>query len=171
MQSKPNHNKNRTHDNLQAHSLKKTPPPALLLHPLALLPPPHGPLLPRLQLPQPLHLLEHELEPLLAPHDIEMAPDLGVLARKAVDFVLRETAAETRVQLAGQLVVEFGEEFSFEEEVSGGGELVGDGVEEDFGTVVFVLAGVALFGFDGEEAQAEEVDAVAEEDGFAAWGC
>lgn len=65
-------------------------------------------------------------------------------------------------------VVEFTEELCVEEEIGGGGEFVGYGVEEDFGTVVFVLFGGALFGFYGEETEFEDVDAVAEEDGFSA---
>ena len=65
-------------------------------------------------------------------------------------------------------VVEFTEEFGVEEEVGGRSEFVGDGIEEDFGTVVFILFGGALFAFDGEEAHFENVDAVAEEDGFSA---
>lgn len=85
------------------------------------------------------------LQQILSSHYIQMPLDLRVLACKAVDFVLAEASAEAGVELAGKLVVEFGQEFCIEEEVGGGGEFVGDGVEENFGTVVFVFAGGALF--------------------------
>ena len=98
-----------------------------------------------------------------------MPLDLRILLRKPLNLVLAESPAKAGIQLAGQLVVELAEQFGIEEEVGGSGEFVCDGVEEDFGTVILVLARGALFGFDGEEAQAEDVDAVAEEDCFSAW--
>jgi hypothetical protein len=58
-------------------------------------------------------------------------------------------------------VVEFGEEFSVEEEIGCGGEFVGDGVEEDLGTVVFVCFVGALFGSEGEEAHFYDRGAIA----------
>lgn len=77
-------------------------------------------------------------------------------------------AAEASVEFAGEVVVEFGEEFDIEEEDGGGGKFVGDDVEEDLGAKVFVLLGGALLGADGEEAHFEEVGAVTEEDTIAA---
>lgn len=109
------------------------------------------------------------LQQILASHHIQMPLDLRILLSKPLNLVLGESPAETRVELAGQLVVEFRQEFGVEEEVGGGGEFVGHGIEEDFGTVVFVFAGGALFGFYGEEAQAQDVDTVAEEDCFSTW--
>ena len=108
------------------------------------------------------------LEQILPPHDIQMALDLGILARKAVHLLLTEPAAEPRVELAGELVVEFRQEFCVEEEVGGGGEFVCDGVKEDLRAVVFVGFGGALFGLYGENAEFDDVDTVTEEDCFAA---
>lgn len=42
------------------------------------------------------------------------------------------------------IVVEFREELCVEEEIGGGGQLICDGVEEDFRAVVFILLGCAL---------------------------
>lgn len=109
------------------------------------------------------------LQQILTSHHIQMAFDLRILTRKAVDLVLAEAAAEPRVELAGQLVVEFGQQFGVEEEIGGCGEFGGDSVEEDLRAVVFGGAGAALFGFYGEDAQFKDVDAVAQKDGFAAY--
>jgi len=109
------------------------------------------------------------LEEILTTHDIQMTLDLGILTGKAVDVILAQATAQTGVQFARELVVEFREQLGVEEEVGGGGEFVGDGVEEDFRTVVFMGFSGTLFGFHGENAQSEDVDAVAEEDSFAAW--
>lgn len=97
-----------------------------------------------------------------------MSPDARVLSCKPLDFVVGQVAAEARVEFAGEVVVEFGEEFDIEEEDGGGGKFVGDDVEEDLGAKVFVLLGGALLGADGEEAHFEEVGAVTEEDTIAA---
>jgi hypothetical protein len=37
------------------------------------------------------------LQKFFAPHNVEMAPDFGVLAREALDFGLGEVAAEAEV--------------------------------------------------------------------------
>jgi hypothetical protein len=63
-------------------------------------------------------------------------------------------------------VVEFREQFSVKEEIGRGGKFISDSIEEDFGAVVFVLLCGALFAFYGEEAQFEDVNAVAKEDCF-----
>lgn len=109
------------------------------------------------------------LEEILTTHDIQMTLDLGVLTGKAVDFILAQATPQTGVQFAGELIVEFREQLGVEKKVGGGGKFVGDGVEENLRTVVLVGFGGALFGFHGENAQSEDVDAVAEEDSFAAW--
>ena len=98
-----------------------------------------------------------------------MSADLRILAREAVDVGFGQMAAEPDVEFAREVVVEFGEQLDVEEEDGGGGQLVGDDVEEDFRAVVFVFARGALFGLRGEEAHAEDVGAVAKEDGFSAW--
>ena len=66
-------------------------------------------------------------------------------------------------------VVEFGKQFGVEEEIGGCGELVCDGIEEDFRAVVFVLLVCALLALDGRKAELEDVDTVAEEDCFTAY--
>lgn len=96
-----------------------------------------------------------------------MSPDARVFTREPLDFVVGEVAAEAHVELAGEVIVEFGEEFDVEEEDGGGGEFVGDDVEEDLRAVVFVFLGGALLGADGKEAHFEEVGAVTEEDAVA----
>ena len=97
-----------------------------------------------------------------------MSPDARVLSCKPLDFVVGQVAAEARVEFAGEVVVEFGEEFDVQEEDGSGGEFVGDDVEEDLGAVVFVLFGGTLLRADGEEAHFEEIGAVTEEDAIAA---
>ncbi len=97
-----------------------------------------------------------------------MPADLRILPGEAVDVGFGEVTPEPDVELAREVVVELGEKLDVEEEDGGGGELVGDDVEEDFGAVVFVFALRALFGFRGQEAHAEDVGAVAEEGGFPA---
>jgi len=97
-----------------------------------------------------------------------MPTDLRILSGEAVDVGFGEVTAEPDVELAREVVVEFGEELDVEEEDGGGGELVGHDVEEDFRAVVFALALRALFRFRGQEAHAQDVGAVAEEGGFSA---
>ena len=80
-------------------------PAALPPIPLLLVPPRHHALLARLQLSQPLHLLEHVLKQVLAPHNIEVALDLRVLACESVDFILGKAPPETRVKLAWELAL------------------------------------------------------------------
>lgn len=97
-----------------------------------------------------------------------MPADLRILPGEAVDVGFREMTPEPDVEFTREVVVEFGEKLDVEEEDGRGRELVGDDVEEDFGTVVFVLALGALFRFRSEEAHAEDVSAIPEEDGFSA---
>lgn len=100
-----------------------------------------------------------------------MPANLRILPGEAVDVGFGEMTSEPDVEFSRKVVVEFGEKLDVEEEDGGGGELVGDDVEEDFGTVVFVLSLGALFRFRSEEAHAEDVGAIPEEDGFSAWVC
>lgn len=65
-------------------------------------------------------------------------------------------------------IIEFRQQFSVKEEISGRGEFICYSIQEDFWTVVFVLLVCALLAFDGEETELEDVDAVAEEDCFTA---
>ena len=58
-------------------------------------------------------------------------------------------------------IVEFGKEFGVEEQIGGCGKFVCDGVEEDFGAVVFVLLVGALFRFHGLQPQTDDVRAIA----------
>lgn len=99
-----------------------------------------------------------------------MATHLGVLHREALHLVPGEAAAQPRVQLAREVVVEFREQLDVEEEHGRGGELGRDDVEEDFRAGVLGRwgRGGAGWGFEGGETQGEEGGAVAEEDGFAA---
>lgn len=98
-----------------------------------------------------------------------MLPHLRVLPRETLDLSLAEAAAQAGVELAREVVVELGEELDVEEEDGGGGEFVGDDVEEDLGAVVFGGFGAALFGFEGEESHLEDGGAVAEKDSFSAF--
>jgi hypothetical protein len=65
-------------------------------------------------------------------------------------------------------VIEFAQQLSVQEEISSRGELIGHSIEEDFRAVVFVLLGGALLALDSQKAQFKHVDAVTEEDCFAA---
>jgi hypothetical protein len=65
-------------------------------------------------------------------------------------------------------VIEFAQKLSVQEEISSRGELIGHSIEEDFRAVVLVLLGGALLALDSQKAQFKHVDAVAEEDCFAA---
>lgn len=93
------------------------------------------------QLPDPFDLLQSELQKFLLADDVEMAPDPRVLSGEALDFCIGQVPAKSHVQLAGKVVVEFGEKFDVEEEDRGRGQLVRYYVEEDFGAVVFVFLG------------------------------
>lgn len=97
-----------------------------------------------------------------------MVPDAWVFAGESLDFGVGEVATKTHVELAGEVIVEFGEEFDVEEEDGSGGELVGDNVEKDLRAVVFVLFGGALLGANGEEPHFDKVSPVTEEDALAA---
>jgi hypothetical protein len=65
-------------------------------------------------------------------------------------------------------VIEFAQQLSVQEEISSRGELIGHSIEEDFRAVVLVLLGGALLALDSQKAQFKHVDAVTEEDCFAA---
>jgi hypothetical protein len=51
------------------------------------------PLLSRFKLPQTFHFLEDVFEQIFPANDVEVAADLGVFAREAIDFGLRKAAA------------------------------------------------------------------------------
>jgi len=123
--------------------------------------------LPALELLEALHLVEDELEQLLAPNDLEMAPHLGILLSKPLHLVVRQVAAEAQVQLAREVVVELGQQLHVEEKHRRGRELGRHRVEEDLRAVVLVLEVGALLGLDGQEAHLDNVGAVAQEDGLA----
>lgn len=121
-----------------------------------------------LQLAQALDLLQGQLQQLLLLDDVKVPPDTGVLAGEALHLRVGEVPAESHVQLAGEVVVEFREELHVEEEDGGGGELVRDHVEEDLWAVVFVLLVGALLGANGHESHLDDIGSVTEEDGFPA---
>ena len=98
-----------------------------------------------------------------------MLPHLRVFPRETLDLGVAEATAQAGVELAREIVVELGEELDVEEEDGGGGEFVGDDVEEDLGAMVFGGFGAALFGLEGKEAHLEDGGAVAEKDGFSAF--
>ena len=75
-----------------------------------------------------------------------MSADLRIFPGEALDIRFGEVPAKPDVELAREIVVEFGEQLDVEEEDGGGGEFVGDDVEEDFWAEVFVFLGAALFG-------------------------
>ena len=66
-----------------------------------------------------------------------MLLDFRILSGEAVDFGLAQLSAQPGVELAREVVVEFGEKLDVEEEHGRRGEFVGDDVEEDFWAVVF----------------------------------
>jgi hypothetical protein len=122
------------------------------------------------QLPQGLDLLQREFEGVLLADDVQVFPDARVLAREAFDLGVREVSPQALVELAREVVVEFGKELDVQKEHSGGGKFVGDDVQEYLGTLVFVFQGGALLGPGGEKAHLDDVGAVAEEDSFSACG-
>lgn len=119
-----------------------------------------------LQLSQAFDLLQHHLKHIFALDDIEMFPDLGIFTRKPLNLSLLQMATKPKIQLAWEVVIELGEEFDIKEEHGRGCQLIGNHVEEDFRTVVFVLEIGALLGFDRHETHLDDVRAVPEEDSF-----
>lgn len=71
-------------------------------------------LLPRLQLPQAVHLLEDMFQQLFSLDDVKVPLDLRVLLGETVDGAFVELA-EVLFEHAGELVVEFAEELGIEE--------------------------------------------------------
>lgn len=98
------------------------------------------PSLPPLQPPQPLRLLQHPLEQLLPPHDVQMPPNLRILPREPLKFRLGQSSPQPCIQLSREQVEELCEELGVQEEVCSRGEAIGDGVEEDLGAVKGILA-------------------------------
>ena len=96
-------------------------------------------------LPNTLNLLQSQLQQLLLPDNVQMSADPEVLARKSFDLGLGQLSAQTHVKLARKVVVEFGQELDIQEEDGRRGELVGHHVQKDFGAVVLVGFGGALF--------------------------
>lgn len=116
-----------------------------------------------------LNLRQDQLQQLLPLHQIQMPPDLGILARKAVQPAPgTHVLAQLGLDLSGKPHIKVVQHLDVQEEDGGAGQLGGDGVEEDLRAVVAVFRGAALAGFGGENAQADDVGAVAEEDGFSA---
>lgn len=98
-----------------------------------------------------------------------MSADLGVLLGKLLDLLLGQVAAEAEVQLAGEVVVELGEELDVEEEDRSGGQLGGGGIEEDLGAVVLVLEVGTLLGLDGKQTHLDDVGSVAKKDSLTSY--
>lgn len=124
---------------------------------------------PPIQPVQPLNLGQHELQQLLAANQVQVATDARVLAREAVEAAAEHRLAELGLDLAREAGVKVVEHLDVEEEHRHLRELGGDGVEEHLGAVVLVVERLALPRLDGQHAHVDDVGAVAEEDGFAAW--
>lgn len=103
------------------------------------------------------------LEHLLPLNNIKMFPDLRILPRKPLNIRRRKIATQPLIKLPGEEVIEFAEKLSVQEQVGGGCELLGHGVQEDLGAGVFVVLVAALPAADGFEAHFDDVGAVAEE--------
>jgi len=131
---------------------EQSPPPFLNLF-LRSLPPR---LLLDIQIPQPLHLPQHQLQQLLAPDNLQMRLNLRILPREPLDLVFPQAPPEPDVEFAGEGVEEFGEQLDVEEEDCRAGEFGGHDVQEDFRALVFRFPGRALFGFQSCETHAEE---------------
>lgn len=119
---------------------------------------------PSLQLAETLDLLQRELKHLFLLDHVEVSPDPRILSRKSLDFRIRETPAQSLIQLAGKVVVELGQQLDIEEENGRGRELVRDHIQENFRTIVLVLQGGTLFRADGVEPHLDEFGSIAEED-------
>merc|ERR1712072_689098 len=124
-----------------------------------------APLLTCLQLPQRFHLLQHMLQQLFPPHDIEMPSDLRILAREALQCTFVQLP-EVPFQHPWKLEVEFREQLGVEKQVGGRSQLFSNGIKEDFGTVVLVRRVSALATLHRREAHADNVGTVAEEKSF-----
>lgn len=60
-----------------------------------------------LELSQAFHLVEDELQELLPSNDLEMAANAWILFGELLDIGFREVSAESQVEFAGEVVVEF----------------------------------------------------------------
>ncbi len=60
-------------------------------------------LLPSLELPKILNLFQNMLQELLSPDHVEMPPYLGILASESIDFILRKSTSQSRVELPRKL--------------------------------------------------------------------
>lgn len=93
-----------------------------------------------------------------------MAANSRIFTGETLDLGVGEMSAESRVQLAWEVVVEFGEKLDVEEEHRRGGEFVGHDIEENLRAVVLVLLGGALLGSDGHEPHFDEIGSVSKEE-------
>lgn len=100
--------------------------------------PPLRPFLPRLQLPKRLHLLQHMLQALLPPHQIQMPPNLRIFSCESLDSRIVQSS-ELLFQPSRKLIVELAQELRIEEEIGGGSKLIRHSVQEDFGAMILVL--------------------------------
>lgn len=123
---------------------------------------------PAIQLPDPFDLLKGQLQQLLLADDVEVAADAGIFTGKALDFRIGEMAAESHVQLAGEVVVELREELDVQEEDRRRSEFVGYYIEEDLGAVILVLLRGTLFGSDSKKPHLNELGSITEEDALSA---
>ena len=99
-----------------------------------------------------------------------MPAHLGILAGKFLEPAAgMHVLMELGLYLAGEAHIEVVEHLDVEEKHGGLGQLGRDRVEEDFRAVVLIGQGLALARLGGLDAQGQDVGAVAEEDGFAAW--
>lgn len=84
-----------------------------------------------------LEFLQNPLEHVLALDDVQMSLDFWIFAREALDIGLAEPTTQSRIELAREVVVEFGQELHVEEEHRRGRQFVGDHIEENFRALVF----------------------------------
>ena len=69
-----------------------------------------------LELSQALHLVEDELQELLSSNNFEMAANAWILLGELLNVGFREVSAESQVEFAGEVVVEFRKEFDIQEQ-------------------------------------------------------
>jgi hypothetical protein len=63
-----------------------------------------------------LDLLQSQFQQLFLADDVEVAADTRILTGKAFNLGVRKVSSKSCVKLAGEIIVELGEEFNVEEE-------------------------------------------------------
>jgi hypothetical protein len=133
------------------------------------------------------HFLEGQLQQLLALLQVDMFSNLRVFPGERLYLLLGEVAAESVIQLSGELwrvlalvvggnvfqgdayvVVEFREQLHIKEQYRGRRQLLRDDIEEDLGTVVFIVLVGALLTLEGIQAHLQELSPVTQEQRFSA---